>query len=138
MNSEFFEEVKDRVAGFFEIFQNADGRWTAILCPEAINPTGGDIGKLPPGQDTYVGFDGYVTCNELYEQAKDATGIDREMILRSSAYKDAWAARPYFKSPESASRMLVCWAFKERRDIVDMCIDETKQAVAYRKNRGAA
>jgi len=130
--TQYHPEVQDRLFAFAEIVRDeSSGKWMAYLSPYMLGQL--DKGPLPPGQ--LVRLNPSTTELEVENDALlDAFERGEKPSL---GFSEAWAARPYFHSWEAARKKILWWLNEYRKDLVDACIDETRQAIAYRARLGA-
>ena len=121
-------EVQDRLFTFAEIVQDPKTlKWSAFLNPRMV--IHGNTGLLPPGQVIQLN----PSSDEVFE-------VENEGLLAAFAKgekprfegAELWAARPYFYTREAAQKKIMWWLNENRKDLVDECIEETRQAIAYR------
>lgn len=141
-DQEFDAEVRAFVASFGCVQRTRYGRWLAWL-----DPTHDFVreGLQPPGQvNVYLHGEPTCTAQNSYWDGQPPIGFaggkplfGGPLDLRKSAdrelWRQAWAARPYFESAESARRKIEEWIWDNRPDIVRTARNEVREAIAYRR-----
>lgn len=121
------EEVQARLFTFAEIaFDQKKRKWSAFINPYMLQGFAQE--PLPPGQIIHLN-PSTVELEVENEGLLDAFAKGERAHFEG---EDMWAARPYFHSWEAAQRKIMWWLNEKRSDLVDACIDETRQAIAYR------
>lgn len=141
-DQEFDAEVRAFVASFGCVLRTPNGRWKAWLDPSHDFVRDG---LQPPGQiNVYSQGDSSYTAENLYWDGQPPIGFARGRPIFSLPldfqkaddrllWLQAWAARPYFLSPETARSKIEEWIWGNRPDIVQTAKNEVREAIAYRR-----